>query len=122
MADYYTQLVVQQNIPLSLISPFEKLLLGAMLEHEQIDDEMYFFASEQVCDFPDVLRRDLQEALAASPQRSRLRAFAEKALAASNPDYALFRSWTCPPANSAATPISLSCRTLSAARKASCPI
>ena len=76
MADYYTQLVVQQNIPLSLISPFEKLLLSAMLDHEQIDDEMYFFASEQVCDFPDVLRRDLQEALAASPQRSRLKKFA----------------------------------------------
>jgi hypothetical protein len=90
MADYFTQLVVQQNIPSSLISPFEELLLSAILEHEQIDDEMYFFASEQVCDFPEVLRGDLQEALAASPQRSRLRAFAEKALAASNPEHSYF--------------------------------
>jgi hypothetical protein len=90
MADYFTQLVVQQNIPSSLISPFEKLLLGAMLEHEQIEDELYFFASEQVCGFPEVLRRDLQEALAATSQRSRLRAFAEKALAASNPDHGYF--------------------------------
>jgi hypothetical protein len=76
MADYFTQLVVQQNIPLSLISPFEKLLLGAMLECEQEDEETYYFASEQVCDFPTVERTDLQEALAASPQRSRLKKFA----------------------------------------------
>ena len=86
MADYYTQLVVQQTIPSALISPFEQLLLGEMLEHEQTDDEMYFFASEQVCDFLTVLRSELQEALAATSQPSRLRTFAEKPLAASNPD------------------------------------
>lgn len=95
MADYYTQLVVQQTIPSSLISPFEKLLLGEMLEHEQIGDEAYYFASEQLCDFLTVLRSDLQKALAATSQPSRLRSFAEKALGrtnpdASNPDYDYF--------------------------------
>jgi hypothetical protein len=81
MADYYTQLVVQQTIPSALISPFEQLLLREMLEHEQIDGEMYFFASEQVCDFPSVSRRELIEALAASPQRSRLKTFVSEQLA-----------------------------------------
>lgn len=86
MADYYTQLVVQQNIPSALMSPFEKFLLGEILEHEEIGDGIFYFASEQVRDFLTVLRSHLKQALAATSQRSRLRAFAEKALAASNPD------------------------------------
>jgi hypothetical protein len=81
MADYYTQLVVQQTIPSALISPFEQLLLSAMLEHEQTGEEIYYFASEQVRGFPSISRIELTEVLAASPQRSRLKTFVSEQIA-----------------------------------------
>lgn len=80
MADYFTPTVVQQQIPAGLISPFEKLLLGAMFEHEEEDGKIYYFADDTPSDFPTLGRAGLEKALAASPQKSRLEEFAQREL------------------------------------------
>jgi hypothetical protein len=80
MADYYLPTVIQQPIPQKLISPFEELLLGAVFEHEEEDATIYYFASNTPSDLPSVDRHELIEALAATPQKSRLKTFAQNEL------------------------------------------
>ena len=46
MADYFTQTVLRQTIPASLISPLERLLLGQIFESEDHDGNIYYYASE----------------------------------------------------------------------------
>lgn len=46
MADYYSQTVVQPNIPVDAITPLELALLTGMFEHESDGASIYFFASE----------------------------------------------------------------------------
>jgi hypothetical protein len=86
MADYFTPTTVQQQIPAGLISPFEKLLLAHIFEHEELDEKLYYFASEAPCDFPTLDRTELEAALAASPQKSRLKTFAKQQLDAAPAD------------------------------------
>ena len=46
MADYYSQTVVQPDIPVDAITPLELALLTSIYEHELGDASIYFFASE----------------------------------------------------------------------------
>jgi len=78
MADYFTPTVVQQEIPAELISPFEKLLLAAIFEHEEENGKIYYFASEASSDFLTLDRADLEHALAATTAKSRLKTFVQE--------------------------------------------
>ncbi len=85
MADYFTPTVVQQEIPVELMSPFEKLLLGHVFDCDQDGGNIYFHAWERPRDFVTVDRSALAHALSDTAQKSRLRAFAEKSLAQTAP-------------------------------------
>jgi hypothetical protein len=67
MADYYQQTVVQQTIPPSDMTPLERLLLTRIFQSERVNDGWYFFAEENPGVMIDVTRRELNQALAASP-------------------------------------------------------
>ena len=67
MPDYYQQTVVQQTIPDSDMTPLEQLLLSNMFTAERDGDGWYFFAEENPSVVITVTRRELEQALAASP-------------------------------------------------------
>lgn len=86
MADYYTQIVVQQTIPERLISPFERLLLAEILESTSCEQGIYYFSSNgPSCDIT-LNRRELELALEKS-ERSRLRPFIAGRLKKAVPDH-----------------------------------
>ncbi|MDD4616726.1 MAG: hypothetical protein PHW76_06405 [Alphaproteobacteria bacterium] len=86
MADYYTQIVVQQTIPEKLISPFERLLLGKIFETESCEDGIYYFASNGAsCDIT-LNRMELKQTLERPGERSRLRPFIAARLKDTAPD------------------------------------
>jgi hypothetical protein len=90
MADYYTHAVVHQIIPERLISPLERLLLTAIFDFDIIDEGLYFHAENGPhCDIT-VSRRSIEEALAATRVRSRLRPFMADRLARANPGHDAF--------------------------------
>ncbi len=89
MADYYTQIVVQQTIPERLVSPFERLLLAEIFEHESSEEGIYYFASNGAsCDIT-LDRMKLEQVLEQTTERSRLRSFITDRLkkSASDHDY-----------------------------------
>jgi hypothetical protein len=65
MADYLTPTVVQQNIPMSDVSPLERLLLENIFSVERYGEELYFFAEDGPSTFPVIDR----PALASSQNR-----------------------------------------------------
>lgn len=67
MADYYQQTVVQQTIPDSDMMPIERLLLSNIFIAERDADGWYFFAEENPSVMITMARRELEQALAASP-------------------------------------------------------
>lgn len=64
MADYYSQTVVQPNIPIDAITPLEIALLTGMYEHESDGDAFYFFSSEGPSDMVWLDIVELREMLA----------------------------------------------------------
>lgn len=66
MADYFTQVVVQETIPNADITPLERLLLTQMFSAEPDGDGLYFFAADAVSDMITVERHALESALAQS--------------------------------------------------------
>ena len=64
MADYYSQTVVQPNIPVDAITPLELALLTGMFEHEPAGDAIYFFSSEGPSDMVWLDIAELRELLA----------------------------------------------------------
>ena len=73
MADYYTHTVLHQDLPLTDITPLEKLVLGAVFEIREHDDKLSCFAWENVNDVPSLSATAARTALArANGQASRL--------------------------------------------------
>jgi hypothetical protein len=84
MSEYYHQTVIQQLIPDADMTPLERLLLSNIFTAERDDDGWYFFAEENPCVMITVTRRELEQALAASPDDgSAARACVAEQLAAS---------------------------------------
>ncbi|MGO9365474.1 MAG: hypothetical protein ACLP02_18810 [Rhodomicrobium sp.] len=73
MADYFTQLVVQQDIPGNLIAPHEKLLLEQILDANEQDGAISYCSSEGPGAYIWLNREAVKRALAAPRVRSRLR-------------------------------------------------
>jgi hypothetical protein len=67
MADYCQQTVVQQTIPDGDMTPLERLVLSRIFQSERVNDGWYFFAEESPAVMITVPRRELNQALAASP-------------------------------------------------------
>jgi hypothetical protein len=67
MADYYQQTVVQQTIPDSDMTPIERLLLSNIFTAERDRDGWYFYADENPALMVYVDRKEIEQALAASP-------------------------------------------------------
>jgi hypothetical protein len=67
MPDYYQQTVVQQTIPDGDMTPIERLLLSSIFTAERDGDGWYFFAEENPSVMITVTRRELEQALGASP-------------------------------------------------------
>jgi hypothetical protein len=88
MADYFPQTVLRQTIPACFISPLERLLLGLIFESEDHNGSIYYYASEAPADLITPDRQDLEDALAATTGRSRLRPFVTARLAEAKPDQA----------------------------------
>ena len=63
MADYYTQTVVHQTLPLACMTSLEKLVLSAMFETEEIDGGLYCFASTNIDDMPSLDLAAVRDAL-----------------------------------------------------------
>jgi hypothetical protein len=63
MADYFTPTVVQQTLPLADMTSLEKLVLKVIFETEEIDGQLYCFASESVSDFPSLDAAEVRDAL-----------------------------------------------------------
>jgi hypothetical protein len=90
MADYYTHAVVHQVIPERLMSPLERLLLTAVFDFDTVDDGLYFYAENSPhCDIT-LSRRNVEEALAATRVRSRLRLFIASCLGKANSEHDAF--------------------------------
>lgn len=68
MADYYSQAVIQQPIPISDMTPLERLVLQEMLQSDVIDDALYFYHEDGPRDLIWLARADLEAALRAAPQ------------------------------------------------------
>jgi hypothetical protein len=81
MADYYQQTVVQEIIPDSDLTPLERLLLTNIFEFHHKDDEWFFFAAETPSEVITVDRRELEQALAASPANSSAHIYVTEKLA-----------------------------------------
>lgn len=86
MADYFTQTVLRQTIPASLISPLERLLLGQIFESEDHDGNIYYYASEAPAGCITLDRADLQDAFKHTRVRSRMSPFLTARLAETKPD------------------------------------
>jgi hypothetical protein len=88
MADYFTSTVVQQDIPERLITPLERLLLGAMLDSDEPrDGTIYYFADNGGARSDITInRRALEDALSISQARSRSRPPVAGMLAKANPE------------------------------------
>jgi hypothetical protein len=67
MADYYQQTVVHQIIPDADMTPLERLLLGKIFQSERVNDGWYFFAEENPAMVITIDRKELEQALEASP-------------------------------------------------------
>jgi ABC-type transporter Mla MlaB component len=90
MADYYTQTVIHQEIPERLIAPFERMLLAQILESDERDGNIYYYASEAPGSFVTLNRVAFQDALSISRVRSRLRTLVAARLAEAGPDHDYF--------------------------------
>jgi len=67
MADYYQQTVLHQIIPDADMTPLERLLLSKILQFERIGDGWFFFAEENPAMVINVDRKQLEQAIQASP-------------------------------------------------------
>ena len=67
MADYFTPTVIQSAIPVTDITPLERLLLGHIFQAEPAGDGLYFHADEGPADLIWLDRAPLEAALAQSP-------------------------------------------------------
>ncbi len=63
MADYFTQTVVQQTIPLADMTPLELLVLKGIFESESVNGELYFFSEQGMNDVLSFDPAELREAL-----------------------------------------------------------
>ena len=88
MADYYTHAVVHQIIPERLMSPLERLLLTAVFGFDNVDEEgLYFYAENGPHCGIMLSRRDVEDSLASTRVRSRLRPFIADCLGSANPEH-----------------------------------
>jgi hypothetical protein len=67
MADYFQPTVVQQIIPDNDMTPLERLLLSKIFQFERIGDGRFFFADENPAMVINVDRKQLEQAVEASP-------------------------------------------------------
>lgn len=51
MADYFSQTVIQPDVPVAAMTVLERRILGEIFEHEDMGDDVYFFASAGPNDF-----------------------------------------------------------------------
>lgn len=51
MADYFSQTVIQPDVPVAAMTALERRILSEIFEHEDMGDEVYFFASAGPNDF-----------------------------------------------------------------------
>lgn len=87
MADYYSQTVVQPDIPHDAMTPLERLILDQVFESEAYDGGVYFFSSDGPNTCPSFTRAALAHALAQSRDReSVLTNVTDDALKAAVPD------------------------------------
>ena len=81
MADYYSPTVVQPEIPLTDITPLERLVLTSVFSAEIIDAGLYLYSEDGPSTWLSLPASDLREALHASAgYESQLRAMFEAAL------------------------------------------
>jgi hypothetical protein len=66
MADYYTQTVVHQTIPITDVTPLERLLLSHIFETEPDAEGLYLFSEQGPSDMLWLARDEVEVALAAS--------------------------------------------------------
>ena len=66
MADYFSQTVIQQPIPISDMTALERLVLENMLQYDVIDDAIYFYAEDGPRDLIWLERAELETALKAT--------------------------------------------------------
>ena len=69
MADYYSQTVIQQPIPITDMTALERLVLQEMFQSDVIDDTLYFSHDEGPRDLIWPMRSDVEAALKANPMR-----------------------------------------------------
>ena len=67
MADYFEQIVVQQSIPETDMTPPERLLLSRIFQSERDGEAWSFFAEDNPCTMVHATRAELVEALGSSP-------------------------------------------------------
>lgn len=51
MADYFSQTVIQPDVPVAAMTALERRILGEIFEYEDMGEEVYFFASAGPNDF-----------------------------------------------------------------------
>lgn len=66
MADYFSSTVIQPTIPLSAMTPLERLLLSHIFTCEQDGDGLYFYAEQGANDMPAFPVEEVRAALEAS--------------------------------------------------------
>jgi len=67
MADYFSPTVIQPKIPVSDVTPLERLLLSHIFNAEPDDEGLYFYADEGPADMIWLDRDRIEAALAESP-------------------------------------------------------
>ena len=67
MADYFSQTVIQQPIPIADMTPLERLVLEEMFQSDDIGDTLYFYHEQGPSDMIWLDRDHLAAALKASP-------------------------------------------------------
>lgn len=66
MADYQSPTVIEPTIPVSDVTPLERLLLEHVYEIEEEDDRLYLSEWDGPNDYPEIARDALERALQAS--------------------------------------------------------
>ena len=64
MADYFTEAVVQPDIPLADMTPLERLVLGEIFDTQEIDASAYFSTCDSMNDCPLLALAAVRDALA----------------------------------------------------------
>ena len=67
MADYFSPTVIQPTIPVSDVTPLERLMLSHIFNAEPDDEGLYFYADEGPADMIWLDRDRIEAALAESP-------------------------------------------------------